>query len=615
MSRFILSNNENVVKGFTILCQEQSFRDNVFHTYKGHVVGSTFKKKCIEHNNVYNDGENFIACVGTYFYKGVLGGGALPMIYNDFVSGVDLAAIRESIHGNYSLVIVIDGKLWACSDALGVYYLLYYYNVDTNDWMIGTSMFEMAKVCPYDLTYGEFNLIEECYSKAIYGEDTIINEFKKVTGDNYLCVELSTNALEVLNFKSHPFVVDSRPVDVIVDEVVSELKSIADEIKQNLGENGTAICMTGGLDARVTLATLLNRNLRPHLYYGVGNSCLTNTKVGDLDVDKMYAEKLGLPLQIMDYRDTVRIDKYWDKYIDKDGFYDHFSSVTPSLKDSFESIGEPLVFWNFFGELFRNVDIVEDSNADEITIEDIVERHYINPRNMKPMLGDDYEQYKNHIAEKIRKSLTPYLTEHGTLPMAYFTVYDFYRRINCDTHKMNQCNQHRYSMSLLGQPKLMRYITMPINNRRNAIIIIKIIEGLYGHLLDFPVFSHCNFRAYDRTEGRVSITKVMSRIELPKVSFVKKGSKIKQTIIWKSARCLVRYCKNPKQIVVDYKILQRDIIPKKLVAWQIRRIIDRSSLFDRNVDPMISDYIPKDAHLALMLEIYKKLKVNKLTSN
>ncbi len=95
-----------------------------------------------------------------------------------------------------------------------------------------------------------------------------------------------------------------------------------------------------------------------------------------MKVDKILAKVFGLELKLMNYKNEKTLGSNWDALIDKYGLLDHFSTVTPNLKNEFESISQSLHLWNFFGEMFRNVDLIEHCDSSSISLDDIITKHY-----------------------------------------------------------------------------------------------------------------------------------------------------------------------------------------------------------------------------------------------
>ena len=508
------------------------------------------------------------------------------------------------------MVVVYKGSLYAISDNLGVHYLYYYANRESGEWMIGTSLYEMAKVAPFTCHVDDFNLIEECYAHSVYGDETIFQEFFKVTGEKLCKVDLKEGLFEVLDASKPQFIVDNRTADEIAMDIAKEFTKYGESLKTFSGNGGVALCMTGGIDARLTLVALLHTGIKPTLYYGVGNSALTNTKAGDLEVDKMLASKFGLQIYLMNYKNDQKIGANWDSLVEKYGFLDHFSTVTPNLKKEFEAIKEPLQIWNFFGEMFRNVDYIEDNNKAVISIDEILKNHYVSEGCLKPMIGEKYELYRQHIYTKIQSSLNPYLDGAGDLPVEFFVVYDYYRRINCDTHKMNMCNQFRYSLAPLGDWRFLKYMTMTVNERKNARLMLKTMDILYPKVLEIPFFSHQHWREYDKDSIKLKISIVDDSKEkaLMPSSLVSIISPFSKTRIWtlvRRAKPFFSFVINP----IGYFKSQnaRESISSSMIFDRLIKMIQDYPEFKYKFDPYKTDYLPKDAHLLLLLYSLRKL--------
>ena len=79
--------------------------------------------------------------------------------------------------------------------------------------------------------------------------------------------------------------------------------------------------MTAGLDARISLATYLSVGAKPNLYYGIGNSFLTNTQDTDLQIDHKFEEAFDLSFTPLKWETPQKIDQDWDEVINDYGFY------------------------------------------------------------------------------------------------------------------------------------------------------------------------------------------------------------------------------------------------------------------------------------------------------
>lgn len=313
MARLFLGNDKDVFLEFK--------RHNLgigFHNYssfeKDNISVIAFKKLKIDNENYCEFGNDFISGVGTFVYKESIGAVALKQIYNDF-SG-DLLEIRKNLIGNYLLALKKSEKVYVFCDANNIFNAYYYEN--KGQWCISNCLYEIALALPIELGINEFNVIEQIFQYNILGNGTVFNEIQKLLGSEYLEIDLEEGSFcKKQLYLSSPYKISERPLEELVDEFCSDLQKITRKIVKCFnGDIG--VCMTGGLDARMILAAFLSNGCKPVLTYGVGNSQLTNTKNGDLEVDKIYSERFDLPLKIMDWSTPEPVDLYWDILISMD---------------------------------------------------------------------------------------------------------------------------------------------------------------------------------------------------------------------------------------------------------------------------------------------------------
>lgn len=98
-------------------------------------------------------------------------------------------------------------------------------------------------------------------------------------------------------------------------------------------------------------------------------------------------------------KNTFPLDAEWDEQLNKFGFLDHFSTVTPNQRRAFESVSEPFVFYGINGEAFRNeMRVLEHALKENYTIEDVRDTYYIlHAEYMNQVFGDRFEEYKNWL--------------------------------------------------------------------------------------------------------------------------------------------------------------------------------------------------------------------------
>lgn len=615
MSRFIFSNKSNIVDQFVNHCDSVGF--NKYSRFvDSNLYGAVFQKLHLDNVNLLREGRDVVAAVGTYFYKKEFAENALKLIFEDLNEGKPIHEIRNELDGNFAMVVYHCEKMFALTDAMGVHYLYYYVDKDTKDWMIGTSLYEMALCLPKACTCNEFNLLEDCYQYGIWGDGTLLNEFKRVEGDCMCIVDVNKETLSIQTGTVPLFTINQSSFEDLTDSMSADIKDMVSVVGKCFGRDHISIFMTGGLDSRMTLAGLLSCGIKPHMYYGVGNSLLTNTKAPDLTIDKMYEKELGLELTVLDYSNRLPLDEEWDEQLNKYGFLDHFSTVTPNQRRAFESVREPFIFYGINGEAFRNeMSILEHADKENYTIEDVRDTYYILHRDyMEKVFGDKFEEYKAWLKEKQKRTMTPYLNEDGTIPRDFCAVYYLQCMIAHDTHKNNLLNQFRYCYTLGSNYRLMQYALAPSHMKDDAQIIIRVIDKLYPTLLDMPFFSRCEYRQYDRKASKMIVHQTQSQVNSSNNGALKDLCLkcYKAALPYKfrhSFRELRKYLRDPR----GYKDAEyRESFSKELIADELEKMIDKYPMFVRNMDIIETSYFPRDAHLALCLRALDKLGIKEL---
>lgn len=592
MSRLCFSNNIEIVNNFVSYCEKAGFnRYNTLAFQDTSGGGAVFKKLKLDNDNFYSDASGSISVVGTFFYKGHSGQAALAGILADFNG--DVPPVREKMNGAYACVIIKNGLLYAFGDSSGVYY--YYYAVfeETKEWVIGTSLYGLAKAsgrCSVD----EFNLLEKCFQSQ-FGDGTLFKDFCKISGDFCVVVNIADNVVEKRAI-GKKISIDARDINVIVREAATEYHRLAKVLKNSFGETGISILMTGGLDSRCMMASLLSEGISPAMYYGVGNSPLAPTTEDDLKVDRVYAEKFDLPLHVLDWSMPEKIDVAWDETIEKYGDLGTMYSSSPNVYDSLDEITEPCVLLGYFGEMYRNHSLVEGKKGAKFSLDDILWGYFIHGRDMQKILGDEYEQYVQKIGLKWNAVLEPYLNQ-GKLDQEYFSIVEFWRRRYSDTLVINFMNQSRFALTLMSEPEILKYAFIPVENKNNAGFMIKLVNELCPEVLSVPIFSRYCYMMVDKEK---------MEIVPQKMTFKKKAiNLVGKWLGWKNLK------KIKNRLALGHTFMPKEMSvsqTKEDIVAQVNAILKRLPMETRDIDSEHSDYLSKDVAYAYLMTMLLKLQ-------
>ncbi len=613
MARLVLSNNKQIVDNFVNHCNSVGFTKGtrIEAPSPEKLYGAVFKKLCIDNQNYQAfEGGDFVTAVGTFFYKGVMGEKALKHIYDDFAGHKDICKIRQEMNGAFVLAVSYGGTLYAISDALGCLQSYYHCNEADGTWVFGNSLYEMVRSSTFKCTANEFNLIQEAYSKCFLCEDTIFNEYKRLTGENYIKVDLNKNCSKICHIENDAKI-DERPLNEIVNDSAKAYNKIGSVIKSNFKNGEVAICMTGGIDSRTAMATLLSAGIKPEMYYGIGNSLLTNTTLGDLEINKLYSEKFGLNLHLMDWSTPEKVDSAWDASIDKWGVLATMYSASPAVYKSFESIKEPIVFIGCLGELYRtdtDASSVEQIGEDYLSLEQLLRFTY-EGKDINELLGDDSSSYMMSLLDRIKTVIAPY-DEGDKIQKKNFIFLRYQIEKLSDTLVVNFMNQMRYCMSLFAEPTILRYAMILPEYRENARYIIHNLNAIYPPILEIPVYSRHQWVTIDKKEMQLPAAQVSAQTAKHRFTreyflrYTKIGRWTRKTIYPLYMR------RNEKQRIARGQIKKDNYIPFVNLARQLNGVFHKLSFFKRKIHTMSSGYIPNDAKLAILLTAIKKLNIN-----
>ncbi|BDF55662.1 MULTISPECIES: hypothetical protein [Butyricimonas] len=595
MARLFLGNDKDVFLEF-----KKHNLEIGFHNYssfeKDNISVIAFKKLKIDNENYCEFGNDFISGVGTFIYKESIGAIALKQIYNDF-SG-DLLEIRKNLIGNYLFALKKSEKVYVFCDANNIFNAYYYEN--KGQWCISNCLYEIALALPIELGVNEFNVIEQIFQYNILGNGTVFNEIQKLLGNEYLEIDIEKGSFcKKQLYLSSPYKISERPLEELVDEFCSDLQEITRKVVKCF-DGDIGVCMTGGLDARMILAAFLSNDCKPVLTYGVGNSQLTNTKNGDLEVDKIYSKRFNLPLKIMDWSTPDPVDLYWDKYIDKYGFYASVYSSSNHVMSAFENLEERFLNVGYYGELYRNIDWIDSFKSHTFSLNAFLDNYYME-KNLNTTI-DDCNKYRLHLKNKIHDILKLYdiSSEEELVDKDYFTILSFEKRKGSDSSMINYINQHRYSFAILAEPNLIEKAFIPIDSKKDAIFIIKVLERLFPPILEIPFFSRCEWRVFDpKSKLIVKDPKGLSKYHklIRKYFFLTHAGQ----------RIYYRLCA-VVNLLRGNKKTAKEAFQRKKIASRLSCIIRDYGIFNHHVDPMVSVYLSQESRYAILLKTFFHLR-------
>lgn len=457
---------------------------------------AVFHKLCVSDLNFKEFGEDFIAVTGTLLYKGLRGIDLLSQVYNDYIKQGD--SLRKSFWGNYAVIIKHGDCIVIFGEETYFYDIFYYYK--GGDIIVSNDLYSIYKSVD-NLIIDKHNVLEQAYLNGVIGNETVLNEVFRLSGNQKIVIDLKQRSLRV---EAMP--VDWSRVAMSFDESVgvlaSSLKKEGEALKSTY--KSTAICMTGGLDSRLSFAALIAGGNKPSLYYGVGNSPLTNTHNEDLEICKLFSEAYNLPLTTMDWSTPTPIDLNWDQYLDKYGLLYHAYASSGHVMSSLEDIKEEYVTLGQVGELFRTLDFTETRKY--FTIEEYVDEYYLPKNEAGTQIEKRYEDFpafRKRLIEKYTGVCKRFNLDPDNMKVEDFFYLNLEYRANADNVMLNLINRMRYCSWLLVTYPVIKQANINVDFLKKSHYMLCALEKLCPECLEIPVFSHQHKKVYNKRRKKL----------------------------------------------------------------------------------------------------------------
>lgn len=485
MSKFFLTNSEHLFSAFKQGISKSSYK-LLFEYAHNNIFALTTQKLFVENQNALLINDGFILENGTIVYNKRVDMAILQDIYHAY--NADVNVIRNDALGNYALGILKEDTLTVFTEQSNCYDIFYY--ADNDIWVISSSLYDLVEPLREKLSINRLNVLEWFSRYAILNDETVFNEVKRLSGEEYIQVVDNQFNIKKIALPIEKITYENYEDNVL--EIASIMRNDAKIFSHCLGE--PTLGATGGLDSRMSLAAFLAAGSKPKLTYGLGNSILAISKEEDKEIDKLLSDKFHLNFEEYPWNETLPLDKYWDHYtsVYGDGIF-VYQGCDDAMK-FFEDSREPYVIYGYWGELYRETDWINKYKKDVITVEEFLDGWYYESQNRNIIDGNP--DLKLHIKNKIINICSKY----GLDPKAInkddvFYFYMEYRK-RADVHTVNLLNRMKYCHYLMSEFEIVRRAYIPVDKKLSATFMLEILNKLYRESLEIPFFSHCKKQKY-----------------------------------------------------------------------------------------------------------------------
>ena len=285
----------------------------------------------IEGGNFLQINDDFVSVTGSCIYKEKIGIDSLKMLYADFTGETSIKNIRDRIIGNCAIIIKKDNSIYVFGETFAIYSI--YFSIKNGRFTISNSLADVAEIMSSEPDWA--NLQSFLCFATIYCGGTIFKDIYRLTDDKCIILDCKDGTAKVMRSETE-WRGEEKSYSEIVDDVAKNLITCARVVSNCYGT--PALCSTGGLDNRVNLASFLANGVKPNLYYGKGNSSITNTDNEDNEINKIYKERFGLEYQLMEWNMPDSLNQDWEDSYQKYGMDFRLYSGSKDIYGTFENI-------------------------------------------------------------------------------------------------------------------------------------------------------------------------------------------------------------------------------------------------------------------------------------
>jgi len=452
---------------------------------------STYHKRNLYNKNFAEFGNgDYVAIVGTLIFNGELGEFTLRPVYEKYIeSGIE--GVRSQAIGHYAVVIKYEDKVVIFGDPNGVYEV--YYTTERS-FFVSNSL-RLCSLMLQRRVLSKQNLLQRSLEISEINNSTIFTNVRRLGARECLVIDASRPTMGVKH-ASQPepdWDYQDKPVERVASDYTEQVNSVFKEIAASTSSLG--VQATGGLDSRSVLAGLLNNNSKPLVFYGVGNSPLTNTKDEDLEAAQTYASEFNLEFHKMNWGGEIPTDTCgWNTLFKKFGFrfttYGATKNYFASMKS--ENIPELMMSGYAYGTV-SNTYYWEMDQLMPIKLEDVVEKHFSQTQNITQNTYKRKSKYLDSLVHDCHSALSDHgynLENKDRIQLNDFVTYIQLLNSRSQSSYVNLANEFCYHIAPFATFKLGRpMLDFSPKHRSGERVRIMVIKKLQRALLDIPIYS------------------------------------------------------------------------------------------------------------------------------
>jgi len=565
MSKFILS-NVGAVKKTVAKSEKAGFSLSGQSERSGSFIFSSFHKLGMKNENFLQINDDFISVVGTIIYNNRSGEPALRNIYEDFKGVQSIESIRDFIIGNGAIIIKKAGSLYVFTDNYALFAL--YYIVRDSEYVICNNLIDIASTISVEPNWN--NIYEKIWIGSIFCGGTYFKDVYRLSDDKCIVIDCATSSVSLSTIKSSWVSDEKMSYESIVDVVSKSLISNATEIIKSFGT--PALSSTGGLDNRLNLASFLAAGAKPSLYYGIGNSTVTNTYNEDAEIDRLYSAKYGLTFNTMKWTTPDPINKDWKKLFEQFGEHYELYAGSDAIFNGYITIDSKSIFFGYFGEMYRNLDFINKLQSDYFSIDYYIDNYLMPMTDPKEIIINDMASFKRYLRNQLLSVCEKWNLNPDHISNNDEVYLSLERRLEGDSRLVNWINYHHYSCFLLGQKQCLKYVlSVDTGKRENSRFMIDLLLKIYPSIMEVPVFTHTHYMMYDKNTNSLKLPASKKFINTVKSS-IPFYDKIIRSSFGKEVKRLFKNKKKKEEVIHDRS--SQDVIEEIMTKHGLVKGVD-----------------------------------------
>ncbi len=488
MARWHLTSSSKYDSSARELCESASLRPSGSCSSGDCHVRAYAKRAVGSENFVLLEDGGWAAMAGTMVFNEMTGAAALEAVCK-LLDKHPLDEVRARLIGHYALAVRKGDAITVFTDEQGTLNL--YYASLPDGYVISNSLQVPAR-CAGRPEIDRMGLLVHVFQIETVGEDTFCPGVKRLFGSEAIHISIPDRKLNVRRLPQEMIPLSSGEVGSASAAVDLFLPVVRDVFSRLSTFSSIGLNATGGLDTRTILGALLDRELRPVLLSGVGNSTITNTKGRDSALARELADEFSLDFREMDWsgkqpHSDEALLRIFTRYGYLAATYGASDSLLLELEGSVPP--NPELRLGGYSPAFSNMKIWMTEKR-SFSFADLVD-HFTTRffKYLPEEIQDEYRGYlERTVVEALSRSPVEFPDEGATLQQ--FAAARLFLYIRAEAALLNLANEFSYYLAPFMMKRLYDpLLSMPLHLRRGDEFQLRLVHALCPRLLDVPLFS------------------------------------------------------------------------------------------------------------------------------